>query len=140
MMDIGSPSTSLDVIDARLALVTFMLNDELLRERVTILLRRSHDSHRLLQKFAFGRGDSDDLLGLKSTVYATQELVATLEQDSEEEARIQGMITRINLEGPNDLAKRIGDAVDEEGLVQQHRLEDGEVGEIQALAQAVVNS
>ena len=140
MMDIGSPSTSLDVINARLDLVTFMLNDELLRERITILLRRSHDSHRLLQKFAFGRGDPDDLLGLKSTVYATQELVATLEQDSEEEACIQTMITRINLEGPNALAKRIGDAVDEEGLVQQHRLEDGEVGEMQALAQAVVNS
>jgi DNA mismatch repair ATPase MutS len=117
-----------------------MLNDELLRERVIVLLRRSHDSHRLLQKFAFGRGDPDDLLALKSTVYATQELVATLEQDSEGEACIQAMVARINLEGPNTLAKRIGDAVDEEGLVQQHRLEDGEAAEIQALAQEVISS
>jgi DNA mismatch repair ATPase MutS len=139
-MMIGSPSTSLEVINSRLDLVTFMLNHELLRERVVILLRRCHDSHRLLQKFAFGRGDPDDLLALKSTVYATQELVASLEQDSEAEACIQAMVTRINLEGPNELAKRIRDAVDEEGLVQQHRLEDGEAGEMQALAQAVVSS
>jgi DNA mismatch repair ATPase MutS len=117
-----------------------MLNDELLRERVTVLLRRSHDSHRLLQKFAFGRGDPDDLLALKSTVYATQELVATLEQDNEGETCIEAMIARINLEGPNALAKRIGDAVDEEGLVQQHRLEDGEAAEMQALAQEVISS
>lgn len=136
---IGSPSTSLDVINSRLDLVTYMLKDELLRERVMILLRRCHDSHRLLQKFAFGRGDPDDLLGLKSTVYATQELVAALEHDSKGAACIQALIARINLEGPNALAKRIRDAVDEEGLVQQHRLEDGEAGEIQALAQAVVN-
>jgi DNA mismatch repair ATPase MutS len=117
-----------------------MLNDELLRERVIILLRRSHDSHRLLQKFAFGRGDPDDLLALKITVYATQDLVTTLEQDSEGEACVQALVARINLVGPTALAKRIRDAVDEEGLVQQHRLEDGEAGEMQALAQAVVNS
>ncbi|KAN0122217.1 MutS domain V domain containing protein [Hyaloscypha variabilis] len=137
---LSSPSTSEDVINSRLDLVAFMLVDELLRERVMILLRRCHDSHRLLQKFAFGRGDADDLLALKSTVYATQELVATLEQDSEGETCIHAMIARINLDGPNALAQRIKDAVDEEGLVQQHRLEDGEAGEMQALAQAVVSS
>jgi DNA mismatch repair ATPase MutS len=117
-----------------------MLNDDFLRERVTILLRRSHDSHRLLQKFAFGRGDPDDLLALASTVYATQDLVATLMQDSDGEECIKAMIARIDLEGPSALAKRVRDAVDEEGLVQQHRLEDGEAGEVQALAQAVVSS
>jgi DNA mismatch repair ATPase MutS len=136
----GSPSTSLDVINSRLDLVTFMLSDGFLRERVMILLRRCHDSHRLLQKFAFGRGDPDDLLALKSTIYATQELIATLEQDSGKEACIQSMITRINLEGPDALAKRIRDAVDEEGLVQQQRLDDGEAGEMQALAQSVISS
>ena len=117
-----------------------MLNDELLRAQVTVLLRRSHDSHRLLQKFAFGRGDPDDLLALASTVYATQDLVATLMQDSEGEECIQAMISRINLVGPSAFAKRVRDAVDEEGLVQQHRLEEGEAGEMQALAQAVVDS
>jgi DNA mismatch repair ATPase MutS len=130
----------LEVINYRLDLVTFMLNDELLRERVTILLRRSHDSHRLLQKFAFGRGDPDDLLALASTVDATQDLMATLMQNSDGEECIQVMIARINLKGPSALAKQIRDAVDEEGLVEQHRQEDGEAGEMRALAQAVVSS
>jgi DNA mismatch repair ATPase MutS len=79
-------------------------------------------------------------VALASTVYATRDLVATLMQDSDGEECIQAMITRINLEGPSALAKRIKDAVDEEGLVEQHRQEDGEAGEMRALARAVVSS
>lgn len=117
-----------------------MLHNELFRERIAILLKRCHDSHRLLQKFAFGRGDPDDMLALVSTVHATQELVATLVQDSSEEDCIRNMAARINLEGPSELAKRIQEAIDEEGIVQQHMMEDGEAGEMQALAAAIVTS
>ncbi|KAK0118879.1 DNA mismatch repair ATPase msh1 [Cadophora gregata f. sp. sojae] len=137
---LSSPSTSLEVINSRLDLVTNMLNDDLLRERISILLKRSHDSHRLLQKFAFGRGDPDDLLALASTIYATQEIITTLSHDSSGDACIQRMIGRIDLEGPNELAKRIREAIDEEGIMQQQRLQDSEAGEIQALAEAVVTS
>ncbi|TVY37390.1 MutS protein-like protein [Lachnellula subtilissima] len=137
---LSSPSTSLDVINYRLDLVTHMLHNELLREHIVILLKRSHDSHRLLQKFAFGRGDPDDMLGLASTVHATQELVTTLIQDSSEEDCVRNMAARINLDGPSELASRIKAAIDEEGIVQQHMMEDGEVGEIQALAEAIVTS
>src|SRR5437016_5804050 len=115
-----------------------MLNDELLREHITILLRRSHDSHRLLQKFAFGRGDPDDLLALASTISATSDLVATLKRAGEGPDCVQSMVARIKLDGPTVLAKRIREAIDEEGIVQQHRLEDGEAGSMQALAQSVV--
>ena len=117
-----------------------MLNDETLRQHVTMILRRCHDSHRLLQKFAFGRGDPDDLLALADTVSATQDLVATLMQDEPGEACVRILVARIILDGPNLLASCIRATIDEEGLVQQHRLEDGEAGEIQALAQAVVRS
>ncbi|KAH7417025.1 MutS2 protein [Cadophora sp. MPI-SDFR-AT-0126] len=137
---LSSPSTSLDVISSRLDLVTNMLNDESLRERITILLKRSHDSHRLLQKFAFGRGDPDDLLALASTIYATQDIVTTLSEDSSGDPCIQAMISRIDLTGPNELAKRIREAIDEEGIMQQQRLEDSEAGEMQALAEAIVTS
>ncbi|KAF4622722.1 hypothetical protein G7Y89_g14305 [Cudoniella acicularis] len=137
---LSSPSTSLSVINSRLELVTYMLDNEPLQERITVLLRRSHDSHRLLQKFAFGRGDADDLLALASTIYATQELVTTLLQDSREEDCVRGMAARINLKGPSTLATQIKEAIDEEGIEQQHILEDGEVGEMQALAQAIVSS
>jgi DNA mismatch repair ATPase MutS len=137
---IASPSTSLDTINSRLDLVSHMLNDETLRQRVTILLRRSHDSHRLLQKFAFGRGDPDDLLALADTVAATQDLVATLNQDSAGEDCFRAIISRIILDGPCSFARCVRESIDEDGVVQQHRLEDGEAGEMQALAQAVISS
>jgi DNA mismatch repair ATPase MutS len=128
------------VINSRLDLVSYMLDDDQLRERLTTLLRRSHDSHRLLQKFAFGRGDPDDLLALAATVCATQDLVATLSQDSREDESIKAMVARIDLGGPIVLADRIKEAIDEEGIVQQHEIDDMEAEEIQTLAHAVVSS
>ncbi|CAL3964110.1 unnamed protein product [Diplocarpon coronariae] len=136
---LSSPSTSLDVINSRLDLVTNMLDDELLRQRITSLLKRSHDSHRLLQKFAFGRGDPDDLLALASTICATQDIVAAL-RDSSGGSCVQAMIGRIDLTGPCALANRIREAIDEEGIMQQQRLSDSEAGELQALAEAVITS
>lgn len=105
-----------------------------------MLLKRSHDSHRLLQKFAFGRGDPDDLLALAATVYATQDLVTTLSQDSEGHESTRAMMARIELDGPIVLAHRIKEAIDEEGIVQQHELESIEAEEIQTLARAVITS
>jgi len=117
-----------------------MLNNELLLERVKVLLKRSHDSHRLLQKFAFGRGDADDLLALASTVFAAQDLVMTLIQDSTERDCVRAMVNRIQLDGPNLLAARIKDAIDEEGIEQQHQIEEDEADEIKALTQAIITS
>ncbi|KAA8570487.1 hypothetical protein EYC84_002760 [Monilinia fructicola] len=138
---LASPSTSLEVINSRLDLVTYMLENELLRDRVMTLLKRSHDSHRLLQKFAFGRGDGDDLLDLASTIYATRDLASTLNvQKDTPEPCIQALLARIHLKDPMKLAQAITDAIDEEGLDQQHRIEEGESGEMQALADAIVAS
>ncbi|KAF7895631.1 uncharacterized protein EAF01_009593 [Botrytis porri] len=138
---LASPSTSLDVINSRLDLVTCMLENENLRDRVTTLLKRSHDSHRVLQKFAFGRGDGDDLLDLASTICATRDLAFALEvHNATPKACIQELLTRIHLKDPMELAKAITEAIDEEGLVQQHRIEEGESGEMQALAEAIVAS
>lgn len=50
------------------------------------------------------------------------------------------MIDRISLEQPLKLAKHIRDAIDEEGLVQQHEIEDSEAGEMMALAQEIVKT
>lgn len=131
----------MSVINSRLDLVTYMLENESLRERVAILLKRSHDSQRLLQKFAFGRGDGDDLLDLASTVYATRDLAYILDvQNGTPEPCIQTLLARIHLKDTMKLAEAITDAIDEEGLVQQHRIEEGESGEMQALAEAIVAS
>ncbi|KAG0650690.1 hypothetical protein D0Z07_2435 [Hyphodiscus hymeniophilus] len=135
-----SPSTSIEVINSRLDLVTYMLNGAELRERITILLKRCYDSQRLVQKFAFGRGDPDDVLALASTITATVDLVAKLKHGNDDHDCIQIMVSRIDLDGPATLASEIKQAIDEEGLVQQHRLEDEQVGEMQALAEKTVVS
>jgi DNA mismatch repair ATPase MutS len=50
------------------------------------------------------------------------------------------MIGRISLSQPLKLAQHIRDAIDEEGLVQQHQIEDSEAGEMLALAQEIVKT
>lgn len=103
-------------------------------------MRRSYDSHRLLQKFAFGRGDADDLLALAGTVFTTRDLVSTLLQDGPGEDCIERMTSRIDLDGPIALATSIKEAIDEEGVVQQHRIEDSQAGDMQTLTQEILNS
>lgn len=118
-----------------------MVNHPILRERIVFLLRRCHDSHRLLQKFAFGRGEPDDLVDLAKTIAATQDLVETLTttESSINEPCVNKLVSRISMAGPAALAKRIRTSIDEEGLVQKHREEDNKAGEMQALALSIVS-
>ncbi|KAK4188397.1 putative muts protein 1 [Podospora australis] len=153
------PSTSLEVINLRQELVARFIQYEDLRENIISLLRRSHDSQRLVQKFAFNRGDADDLLQLAGTIQATDDIVKLLEahitsrtaetsQDNpgEPEDDVDGeyclslMTNRISLEKPLKLAQNIRNAIDEEGVVQQHQLEDSQTGEMIALAQEIVKT
>lgn len=145
---LSAPSTSLDVIRFRQDLVACFVADETLREGITLLLRRSHDSQRLVQKFALGRGDADDLLDLASTIKATEDIVSVLlgaisATDVESAAAkesLRQMTDRIDLESPRKLARRIREAIDEEGIVQQHQIEDSEAGNMIALAQEIVEN
>ncbi|KAK3988057.1 muts protein 1 [Cladorrhinum sp. PSN332] len=146
------PSTSLEVINFRQELVARFIQDDDLGDAVCTLLRRSHDSQRLVQKFALNRGDADDLLRLANTIKATEDIVALLEasvrsreaeQEGAEEAQkdcLEAMADRISLKQPLKLARAIRDAIDEEGLVQQHQLEDSKAGEMIALAQEIVKA
>jgi len=126
-----------------------MLEDLSLREGILSLLRRSHDSQRLVQRFSLGRGEPEDLLALANTIFVTQELVFLLQQAGREaKARatsldadcLEPMIARIHIGGPMELASRIKEAIDEEGIIQQHRIEDDGAGEMVALAQEIVSS
>lgn len=149
---LSSPSTSLDVIRLRQDLVACFINDEGLRESITLLLRKSHDSQKLVQKFALGRGDADELLDLASTIRATEDIVGMLADASSAAAAseadlagseltcLQAMVERIDLVSPAKLAKKIREAIDEEGLVQQHQIQDDEAGDMIALAQEIVQS
>ncbi|KAH6650182.1 muts domain V-domain-containing protein [Chaetomium tenue] len=144
---LSAPSTSLEVINSRQNLVSRFIQDEELRDSIRTLLRRSHDSQRIAQKFALNRGDADDLLRLANTIKATDDIVDLLktatppQPDNASETRsLSAMVDRISLDQPLKLAERIRDAIDEEGLVQQHQIKDSETDEIIALAQAIVKT
>lgn len=146
---LSAPSTSLDVIRLRQDLVACFIVDETLRDGISLLLRRSHDSQRLVQKFALGRGDPDDLLDLASTIKATEDIVSLLlgafsrsdaESTTTDKDCLKTMTERISLASPLKLAQRIRSAIDEEGIVQQHQLDDSEAGEMMALAQEILEA
>ena len=128
------------MINGRLDLVTYLLEDETLRERVTFLLRRTHDSHRLLQKFTFGRGEPDDLLDLAGTVYATQDILKTLEDATSRADCVRNLVQRMSLEGPMAIAENIHKAIDVEGVEEQHRIEADEEGEMRELAAEIIST
>ncbi|KAI0898337.1 muts domain V-domain-containing protein [Annulohypoxylon nitens] len=155
---LSAPSTSLETIKARQDLVEYFIQHPDFRDEIVLLLRRSHDSQRLVQKFALGRGDPDDLIALANTIQATQDIVTLLETSkgdvhlteskkrrkkdqqnpSTEPSCFTPLLTRIQLKDPNHLARRIKSSIDEEGLVQQHRAEENEASQLISLAEDVV--
>ncbi|KAI1345144.1 muts domain V [Xylariaceae sp. FL0016] len=152
---LSAPSTDLDIIKTRQDLVEYFVYNEDLRDEIIILLRRSHDSQRLVQKFAFGRGDADDLVHLANTISATQNIVSILEYASKNNKQkttkstdapasdstrscFESLLSQIKLKKPAELAQRIRDSIDEEGLIQQHQAEDNEASQLLTLAEDIV--
>ncbi|GKT83391.1 mutS domain V [Colletotrichum tofieldiae] len=97
---LSAPSTSLDVIKLRQDLVARFIEEPDLRDAVVLLLRRSHDSQRLVQKFALGRGDPDDLVALANTIHATDSIQQLLAEATDESNCLAHMTARLNLKGP----------------------------------------
>lgn len=151
---IASPSMSLEVINARLNLVSHLLHNRALKEDITNLLRRSYDSQRLVQKFSMGRGDADDLISLLHTIEATNGIATALEKhvstvapdlvsqkdDQYSRLSLQAMSRRLSLEGPDALAALIAASIDEDSLMQSHRSEETENADIVSLAQEVLQN
>ncbi|SLM40043.1 dna mismatch repair protein [Lasallia pustulata] len=151
---LASPSTSLSIINSRLDLVEKFHDDLSLREDVVSMLRRSYDAQRLVQKFALGRGDADDLVSLQRTIEATRGIANILQGynsslgspskapgDKIDGAPcLQKMSSRLSLSGPSALAARIAEVIDEEGLSESHRIEENEGADMLSLAQEVLSS
>ncbi|KAF7157105.1 hypothetical protein CNMCM5623_001093 [Aspergillus felis] len=148
-----SPSTSLQVINERLDLVSVFLENSDLRDSVIQLLKRSYDAQRLVQKFTLGRGDADDLICLARAIQASREIKMVLSsqdngrldssphiQSIDAKRSLSAMTGRLRLDGPTALADRISAAIDEEGLLQKQRLEDDTAAEAAILAQEVAMS
>lgn len=148
----ASPSMSLNVINNRLDLVSRFRYDNSLREHITNLLRRTHDSQRLVQKFSMGRGDAEDLISLLRTIEATKEIARILEEQTSISdtpgnpsashsvfyQSLSKLSHRLSLAGPDALASRIFEAIDEEGLMESYRVNETESAGIISLAQGVL--
>lgn len=135
----------MEEINGRLDIVTELLNNTDLREEVRTLLRATFDSWRLLQKFSFGRGDADDLLSLARTIQLTEKIKqlihnATAGSEQPNVARsLRQLISRLSTETPNAVAKEIIEAIDEEMLSEQHRLDDSESASIAERAENILS-
>lgn len=117
------------MINQRLDLVEELIGNEVLLTELGELLRRTYDTLRLVQKFSFGRGDADDLLALARTIRLTQQIRDLLgEFSSNKSSQLAHLCERFHSDGPNQVAERILQAIDEEGLtLQQQSLEMKEV-------------
>jgi DNA mismatch repair ATPase MutS len=146
---------SLSTINDRLDLVEEMIQYSQLRQDIMALLERTFDSLRLVTKFSYGRGDADDLMELSKTIATTSDIVQSLHEHvtsqgpipvdtnkgpSEVRRRqcIASLQRRFSLEQPMELARRIEEAIDEDGLSEYHRLEDEQASEMSELAQDVL--
>ncbi|KAI4236824.1 MAG: hypothetical protein LQ349_002290 [Xanthoria aureola] len=147
---ISSPSASLSVINERLDLVSMLLHDTELREEICRDLRRSSDCQRLVQRFSLGRGDADDLISLLKTIETTDSIANVLEKATssqrpgkaglEVRRPLRRLSCRLSLENPRALALRISSAIDEEGLLKNHRKEESESARYISAAHDVLHS
>ena len=102
-------------------------------------LRRSADCQRLVQRFAMGRGDADDLISLLKTIETTRSIADVLHQSaSAVSSPLYNLSQRFSLEDPQTLAVRISSAIDEEGLLQSHRKEEHDSAKYIVAAQDVL--
>jgi DNA mismatch repair ATPase MutS len=133
-----------------LDLVSELLEHDQLREETMSALRRTTDVLRLLQRFAIGKGDADDLLALAKTIQIVNQIadMMNVHLQSQKSAvhslpqsmPLRALIDRLNLYSPSKLATRILEAIDEEGLSQQHMAEEAEAVGVVELAEQVVEA
>lgn len=145
-----SPSMSLSEINGRLDLISELLEHDQLREETMSALRRTTDVLRLLQRFSIGKGDADDLLALAKTIQIINQIVNMMNthlpsqkgavDSSPSSLSLRALVDRLDLQSPSKLATRILEAIDEEGLSQQHLAEEAEAVDIVELAEQVVDA
>lgn len=141
---------SLPEINGRLDLVTELLEHDQLREETMSALRRTTDVLRLLQRFSIGKGDADDLLALAKTIQIIKQIVSMINthlpgqngdiQSLSSSLSLRALVDRLDLDGPSKLATRILEAIDEEGLSQQHLAEEAEAVGVAELAEQLVEA
>ena len=146
---------SLSTINDRLDLVEETIKYPQLRQDIILLLEQTFDSLRLVTKFTYGRGDADDLMELSKTIFVTSSIVDVLHEhatsrnsipvdtasttsDIRRRQCVSMLERRFDLAQPLELANRIQQAIDEDGLSEYHRMENEEAEEMSDMAQDVI--
>jgi len=137
---------SLSEINSRLDLISELLEHDQVREETMSALRRTTDVLRLLQRFSIGKGDADDLLALAKTIQIVSQIVNMMnthlpsKKSAMDSLPLRALVDRLDLDGPSKLATRILDAIDEEGLSQQHMAEEAEAVGVVELAEQIAEA
>lgn len=120
----GSPSTSLNEINARQSLVAFFYTSPHFRADLIGVLEEVEDVGRISQKFLLGRGDVSDLLALSKTIHAWSNIKNLIEQEksletakchnfkAEDWSSIDTLVSKMS--PLDDLANKILDAIEED--------------------------
>jgi DNA mismatch repair protein MutS len=93
--DISAPLTDKTAIEARLALVAWLHEDAIRRERVRQALKAMPDFARALARLAAGRGSPRDLALLRDGLSAAAELKRELEGESDRPALLESLLLRL---------------------------------------------
>ncbi|MEO6225182.1 MAG: DNA mismatch repair protein MutS [Sphingomicrobium sp.] len=93
--DIAAPLTTIAAIEGRLALVHWLNDDAIRRERVRSRLKAMPDFARGLARLAAGRGSPRDLALLRDGLAAAAELAGELETATDRPALLDGLLPRL---------------------------------------------
>ncbi|KAL2031307.1 hypothetical protein VTO58DRAFT_106658 [Aureobasidium pullulans] len=99
------------------------------------------------KRFSIGKGDADDLLALAKTIQIISQIVdmttgplSIRTNSSSTISSLRALIGRLDLAGPLKLADRILEAIDEDGLSQQHLAEEAEAVGVAELAEQIAEA
>jgi DNA mismatch repair protein MutS len=93
--DVSAPLTDRSAIDARLALVAWLHEDAIRRERVRAALKAMPDFARALARLTAGRGSPRDLALLRDGLGAAAALKHELESESDRPPLLEGLLPRL---------------------------------------------
>jgi DNA mismatch repair protein MutS len=97
--DIAAPLTDRSTIEQRLALVAWLHEDPLRRERVRVALKQMPDVSRALARLSAGRGSPRDLALLRDGLAAASALRAELEIEPQRPRLLDGLLPRLGGHG-----------------------------------------
>lgn len=144
-----SPSSSIEEVNARLDLVTALLQLTDLRDDLRSRLQRTRNSdvQRILQAFAANRADADAMLSLMKAINETSAVhdhiasaLEAVDAQGDRRSPLSLLIGRFDLERPLLLAELIKDSIDEEGLMNLHLQEQEEEDQTAAAAREAIES